>query len=63
MSSTENIHWVTISSQVYRKESNTQEDWILLKVNSLMIAFDFNLKSFIKPKRGDTIQVKFSFKI
>lgn len=59
MSSTENIHWITISSQLYKKESNPQKDLMVFKINSPKIVLDFNLKFFLKTKRGDKIQVKF----
>lgn len=64
MSSSENIHQMTTFLADYTKESNPQEDWIVLKMTSLNTALDFKLKSMIKTKRGggNTIQVKFSSK-
>lgn len=64
MSSSENIYQMATFLADYTKESNPQEDWIVLKMTSLNTVLDFKLKSMIKTKRGggNTIQVKFSSK-
>lgn len=58
MSSTENIHWMTIFLANYTKRN---EIHIKTGCCLILIAYrlNFSLKSFFKTKMGNTIQAKF----